>query len=424
MTLLRDAKIYVRALAKWGLLSAVVGVFAGLVATLFRKGVHLARDLRIAHGWLLFLLPLIGLLIVLLFRVFRTEDQGTNNIIRGVHSGEGLTIKLVPSVLIATVLTHLGGGSAGRAAELLMGGSLGHFVGRSLRLDDQDVRTATMVGMAAFFSTVYGTPLTGTVLAMTIASVGIFHHAAFLPCLLSSLISYGTSRLLGVEPMRFAVTAPKADPMMMLRVALLASIGAFVSVLFCFALQRVEKLERSLIKNPWLRIFVAALVIVGLSLIFSSGRYNGGGNEIFREAIEEGRALPFDFLIKILFTAITLGAGFKGGEIIPSFFIGATFGCVVGPLLGVPAGFAAAIGLIAVFCGAVNCPLAAIFLGIEFFGAGGLLYYGLTCGLAFVLSGYSGIYSSQQIIYDKLKTQYINAHTNGHRQGNTRPGDE
>ena len=145
--------------------------------------------------------------------------------------------------------------------------------------------------------------------------------------------------------------------------------------------------------------------------------YNGAGMEVIAAAVEEGQARPLAFLLKIVFTSITLAAGFKGGEVVPSFFVGAAFGCAVGPLLGLPAGFAAAIGLVAVFCGAVNCPLASIFLSVELFGDGGLLYFALACGISYMLSGYNGLYSSQTILYSTLKAEYINVHTNAHHAG-------
>ena len=406
MDRIRDIGIYAKALGKWGILSAVVGAISGLAAALFYRGVEGATVLRLEHPWMLFLLPALGLAIVGIYRLLGTEDQSANNIIRGIHSGENLMLRLFPSIFLGSILTHLGGGSAGRTSELQMGGTLGHFAARTLRFDDHDIRISTMVGIAAFFSALYGTPLGATVFAMSMVSVGMLYHVAFLPCILASAVSYGISRFFGVAPMRYAVTAPAVAPAMLVRVAVLASLAAFVSVLFCFALHKTGGLFRRYLRKPWLRVLVGAGAIIALSLLFRSGRYNGSGVALIAAAVEEGQALPADFLLKILFTAITLGAGFKGGEIIPSFCIGATFGCVMGPLLGIPAGFAAAIGMIAVFCGSVNCPLASIFLAVEIFGAGGLLYFALACGLAFVLSGYSGIYSSQKILYDKLKARY------------------
>ena len=139
--------------------------------------------------------------------------------------------------------------------------------------------------------------------------------------------------------------------------------------------------------------------------------------DVITAAVEQGRAAPWAFLLKLLFTAVTLSAGFKGGEVVPSFFVGACFACAVGPLLGIPAGFAAALGLVSVFCGAVNCPLSSIFLSVELFGSGGLLYFAVACALSFVLSGYVGLYSSQRILYDKLKARYINVHANAYHEG-------
>ena len=166
--------------------------------------------------------------------------------------------------------------------------------------------------------------------------------------------------------------------------------------------------------NPWLRVAAGGLAVIALTLACGTTDYNGAGMDVVTRAVEEGEAFPAAFLLKLLFTAVTLSAGFKGGEVVPSFFVGATFGCVAGPLLGLPAGFAAAVGLISVFCGAVNCPLASIFLSVELFGDGGLLYFAVACGLSYLLSGYSGLYSSQTILYSKLKAQYINVHTNAH----------
>ena len=157
--------------------------------------------------------------------------------------------------------------------------------------------------------------------------------------------------------------------------------------------------------------------VIALTYLCGTRDYNGAGMGVITAAVEQGSARPEAFLLKILFTAVTLSAGFKGGEVVPSFFVGATFGCVAGPLLGIPAGFAAAVGLTAVFCGATNCPLASIFLSVELFGDGGLLYFALACGISYMLSGYNGLYSSQTIVYSKLKAQYINVRTNAHHAG-------
>jgi H+/Cl- antiporter ClcA len=276
-----------------------------------------------------------------------------------------------------------------------------------------------MAGMAAFFAALFGTPLAATVFAIVVISVGAMYHAAFIPCLTASLVAYGVSLLMGVDPTRFTVTLPELEAGMMVRVAVLAILCALVSVLFCEFLHFAEHQMKKYFPNAWIRVVVGGFAVIALTYLCGTTDYNGAGMEVITAAVEQGTARPEAFLLKLLFTAITLSAGFKGGEVVPSFFVGATFGCVAGPLLGIPAGAAAAIGLVAVFCGATNCPIASIFLAIELFGDGGLLYFALACGISFMLSGYSGLYSSQTILYSKLKAQYINVHTNAHRAGQT-----
>ena len=157
-----------------------------------------------------------------------------------------------------------------------------------------------------------------------------------------------------------------------------------------------------------LRIALGGAAIIALTLLVGSGDYNGAGMGVITRAIEHGTAHPLAFLLKLVFTAITIGSGFKGGEVIPTFFIGATLGAVLGPVLGMPAGFAAALGLVCLFCGAVNCPIASIVLSVELFGGGNLIYFALGCGVAYMLSGYFGLYSSQKILYSKLRAEFIN----------------
>lgn len=415
---LRHLGLYAAALLKWLLVSTLVGVPCGLLGSAFHLGVEYATELRAAQPWVIWTLPAAGLLAVAIYRLFRVEGQGTNNILAEIQSGRGLKAALLPAIFLTTLLTHLVGGSAGReGAALQMGGTIGFGVGRLLHLDDRDLRTATMTGMAAFFSALFGTPLGATVFAMGVVSVGLLYHAAFLPCFIASLAAYGISLLLGVEPTRFAVAVPALTPLMLLRVAGLAALCAVVSVLFCGALHHTEANLRKRLPNPWLRALFGGTALLALTLLLRTTDYNGAGMPVITAAIEQGQARPLAFFWKIVFTALTLAVGFKGGEVVPSFFIGACFGCVVGPFLGLPAGFSAAVGLIAVFCGAVNCPMASMVLAVELFGAQGVLFYALACGVSYVLSGYTGLYSSQRILYDKLKAQFIDVHTNAYREG-------
>ena len=192
-----------------------------------------------------------------------------------------------------------------------------------------------------------------------------------------------------------------------LKVAVLGVCCAILSILYIFSMDRVDDFFEHCFKNPYLRIFIGGLFLVGLSLLFPSGNYNGSGMSMIFRALD-GDSNWWSFLVKILFTAITLGAGFKGGEIVPTFFIGSTMGCWIGGLLGLDPGFAAAVGLIATFCGVVNSPAAAIILGEELFGAEGLLFFGIACSISYMLSGYYGLYGSQKIMYSKTKAEYIN----------------
>ena len=410
---LKKARLYLKALCKWLALAAVTGLACGLVGAAFHKGVDWVTELRAAHPWLLWLLPAAGLVIVGFYRLTKTEGKGTDDVIDAVHAGKSLPILLLPAIFLGTVLTHLCGGSAGReGAALQMGGTIGYHTGRLFRLDDRDLRTATLCGMAAFFSALFGTPLAATMFSIMVISVGVFYHVAFVPCFTASIVAYGVSLLLGVAPTRFRVTVPVVDPWLMVRAAVLAALCALVSVLFCNSLHLVGAQMKKRLPNPFLRAALGGLSIIALTCLSGSGDYNGAGMDIVRAAVEQGQAHPTAFLWKILFTAVTLGAGFKGGEVVPSFFIGATFGCAMAPILGLPAGFGAAIGLVAVFCGCVNCPTASIFLAVELFGAGGLLAFAMACGISYMLSGYTGLYSSQTILYSKLKAQYINVHTN------------
>ncbi len=412
--------VYVRALVRWLVASGIIGVLCGLLGSAFHMGVELATEYRLAHLWVIATLPVAGLLVVGIYRMLRVDGQSTDTVIEQIRTGEGLSLRLLPAIFASTIVTHLAGGSAGReGAALQMGGTIGLGVGRVLHLDDRDLSTATMAGMSAFFSALFGTPIAATVFAMAVISVGAIYHVAFVPCLISSLAAFGVSLMLGVEPTRFVVAMPSADPLTIARVAMLACLCGMLSALFCEAVHGCERLAHSHIANPWTRAFVGGCLLLGLTFALRTEAYNGAGMGVILQAVEQGKAEPLAFAWKMLFTSITLAVGFKGGEVVPCFFIGATFGCVLGPLLGLPAGFAAAVGLISVFCGAVNCPIASTILAIELFGAQGLPYFAVAAGFSFVMSGYYGLYSSQRILYDKLKATFIDAHANAYHESDS-----
>lgn len=402
---------YAAALVKWMTVGALVGGVGGLVGSLFHLGVNYATGVREAHPWVLYLLPVGGLVIVFLYRITKMEGKGTNAVIESVHFGREVPIWLVPLIFIGTVITHLCGGSAGReGAALQIGGGIGYGTGRLLHLGEKDLPLATLCGMSGVFAALFGTPLTATVFALEVISVGVLYYAGLIPCITASMMGYLVSRLMGIAPTRFTVTTPALNGWTMLLVVILALLCALVSILFCRGLHLAEHLAEKYFKNAYVRILAGAAVIVGITLLLGTTDYNGAGMNIIEQAVA-GQASPRAWLWKLLLTVVTIACGFKGGEVVPSFFIGATFGCVVGAFLGLDPGFAAAVGLVAVFCGAVNCPLASVILSVELFGSGDLLYFAMACAISYLASGYCGLYSSQTILYSKLRAEFINVHT-------------
>ena len=408
---IRHIGLYITALAKWLAVGALVGGAGGFVGAAFHLGVNYATELRLLHPWVLYFLPLGGLVIVGLYQLCRLEGAGTNAVIESVHFGKKIPTLLVPLIFVSTVITHLCGGSAGReGAALQIGGGIGYRAGTLLHLGEKDLPLATLCGMAGVFSALFGTPLTATIFALEVISVGVLYYAGLLPCITASLTGYYIALVMGVEPTRFTVAMPVLEWGTLGLTALLAVGCALVSILFCKGLHITEHAAARWLKNSYLRAAVGGCIIILATLALGTTDYNGAGMDVIARALN-GQADSWAWLLKLAFTAVTIGCGFKGGEVVPSFFVGATFGCVFGGLLGLPPAFAAAIGLVAVFCGAVNCPLASVLLSIELFGSQALAYFAVACAISYLLSGYCGLYSSQTILYSKLKAEFINVHT-------------
>ena len=357
--------LYAAALLKWIVVGGLVGGVGGMVGALFHLGVNYATEVRLAHPWVLYLLPLGGLVIAGLYKLCKLEGKGTNAVIESVHFGSDVPVLLVPLIFVSTVITHLCGGSAGReGAALQIGGGIGYRTGRLLHLGEKDLPLATLCGMSGVFSALFGTPLTATVFALEVISVGVLYYAGLIPCITAAMTGYLISLLMGVPPTRFTVAMPALDAWTMLLVVVLAILCALVSILFCRGLHITEHLAARLVKNSYLRAAAGGAVIIALTLLLGTTDYNGAGMDVITRALN-GQADGWAWLLKLLFTAVTIGCGFKGGEVVPSFFVGATFGCWVGSLLGLSPAFTAAIGLVAVFCGAVNCPIASVVLSVE-----------------------------------------------------------
>ena len=405
---------YIISFFKWTLIALVTGAIGGGIGAAFRYAISWVTDLRVENPWLCYLLPAGGVMIAFLYRVTKLSGHAdTNLIINSVRSEEKVPILLAPVIFLSTVITHLFGGSAGReGAALQLGGCIGSFIGRIVRLNEKDMPIALMCGMSGLFSALFGTPLTATVFAMEVISVGIIYYSAFLPCIVAALSAFSITTLCGLSPTTYPIdTVPALNVVNILTVGVLGVAAAILSILFCISLDQTHKLAVKYFRNEYLRTAVGGTAIALLTLLIGT-RYNGIGGEVIAAAVTKGEALPYDFILKMLFTVITIGFGYKGGEIIPTFFIGATLGATLAPLLGLPASFGAAIGLIALFCAVVNCPIASLILSIELFGSRGLIFFAVALCVSYMLSGYYGLYSEQKIVYSKLKPEWIDRKAN------------
>lgn len=396
---------------KWFFISVISGIAIGSVGAMFHRLLDIVTEYRQANSFLILLLPIGGVIIVWLYHVLgMEEDGGTNSIIRGARGEENVSPKTAPLIIAATSLTHLLGGSAGReGAALQLGGSLISHLRKPLRLNDSEYSVLIMCGMAAGFSSLFGTPVASAVFAIEVTVIGIVRYSAIVPCIISSVTAAITASAMGVHPTSYRVESVPAfdaySAVTALRVLFLGIACAFISVLFCFMIRKTAKLYKKLIPNKYLRAAAGGLIVAALSLaiylLTGSFDYNGAGTDVIKKAFS-GECRPEAFLIKILFTALTLGAGFKGGEIVPTMFTGAAFGCLFSKLIGLDPSFGAALGLVALFCGVTNCPLSAIILSIELYSTNGLPYFALAIGLSYMLSGYTGLYSAQEFYEGKL----------------------
>lgn len=393
--------------------AVLLGIVIGLAGSAFYLCMNLASGFRESYPWLIFLLPAGGLIIVGCYHLMKAyKDEGTDLVISAVHSDSEVPVRMAPLIFISTVITHLFGGSAGReGAALQMGGSIGNGMGRLFGFGDKERKILIMCGMSAAFSAVFGTPLAAAVFAMEVVSVGIMHYSAFLPCVISSLIARQIASALGAGAEHYPVSGiPDFSLVPALKITLLALLCALLSMAFCVMLHGFGRLFRKLFHNPYIRGLTGGAIVLALTLLVGNQDYNGLGTEMIHSSFT-GTAPPWAFLLKMLFTAVTLAAGFKGGEIVPSFFVGATFGCLFGNLAGLSPSLCAAAGMGAVFCGVTNCPITSLLICFELFGFQGMPYYLIAIAVSYVLSGYYGLYQSQKIVYSKYKNEYINRKT-------------
>ena len=398
---------------KWLILSIITGLIVGSISTLFARSLGFVTSFRERNPWCFLLLPVMGLIIVFLYQKIGINDRGANQVLSTVRSQDDIPMYCAPLIFISTILTHFAGGSAGReGAAIQLGGCIGNQIGRWIHLDEEDKHIIVMCGMCAAFSAVFGTPMAAAVFAMEVISVGVMYYAALFPCVIASLIASNFSANLGVHPEAFPVIGiPEFTLVNAGKIGLVAIGCGAISVVFCILLTQIGKFYERKLPNPYIRILAASAVIIFLTFLLQTSDYMGSGTVLIVQAIEHGKIHPLSFLFKMILTALTMKAGFRGGEIVPAFSIGASFGCVMGQLLGISPSVCAAAGMAAVFCGVTNCPVTSILIAFEMFGFEGSSYYLIAVAVSYAMSGYYGLYKDQTIVYSKYKAKYINRHT-------------
>lgn len=400
---LHNSENYVKIFLKFGILGIVLGCMGGIVGAVFHHALHFVTHVRAENPWLIFLMPLAGLATVAVYHLPQLKkNRGTNEIIDAVLEGKHVSPLVAPAIFLSTAITHLFGGSAGReGAALQIGGSMASVLSKGLKLQGHEHRVIIMAGMSAVFAGLFGTPLTAMLFCMEFETVGTLFSPALLPCFLAAYTATRISGLLGVHAETYLLeTAVQLDLAALGRFAVLAVLIALLGIAMCWLFHNAEHFAKHHLPNPWIRIALGGAVVMGMTLLAGDHRFNGAGMDMALAAVA-GQTDWYSFLVKMLFTAVTLAAGFKGGEIVPTFCIGATFGCLLGGFLGLEAGTAAAVGLVGLFCCVTNSPLASIVLSIEMFGGANLYLFSFVCVICFVLSGNSGLYASQIFLFNK-----------------------
>lgn len=391
-----------RTIVKWCVLGAWAGLLSGIASAIFLGSLAWATGYRELHPWMLFLLPIAGIGIGLAYHVWGKPIEGGNNLLlERIHNpNSAIPFRMAPLVFAGTVLTHLFGGSAGREGTAVqMGGTLANLASRPLRLSPGDHRIVIMSGISGGFGSVFGTPLAGAVFGLEVLSVGQISYEALIPCFVASVVGDLVCRGLGTTHHVYHVDVliPHLSLYQWALVAIAGVLFGGASWLFAELTEAIHHLAKRFVPQPWMRPFFGGLAIIALTYIVGSRDYLGLSLPLIERAFTPEGVVLWAFALKILFTAVTLGSGFKGGEVTPLFCIGATLGAAFAHLTGQPTGFFAALGFVAVFAGAANTPLSCTLMGIELFGAPMAVPLLAACILAYILSGHRGIYLSQRM---------------------------
>ena len=422
---MRDLSKVTFQVVRWLLLVLPVAFATGCTVALFLWLLEFATRVRKENIWIIGLLPLAGVLIYWLYaRYGKNAESGNDLILDTIHKeakGE-IPLRMAPLVLGTTILTHLFGGSAGREGTALqMGGSMADFYARKFGFRAEDRRILLMAGIAAGFGAVFGTPVAGAVFALEVLAIGRIQYDALMPCLIASLVGDLVCTSFPIHHPGFLITYSFAeimdsfgfvsiDLLLLVKVFLAGACFGLVGCFFAVLSHFIKQKSRQLISRPWLIPVLGGLLVLGISYLLGTTDYLGlgvyasdsGGVSIVSSFSEGGGVDTFSWFWKLLLTAITLGMGFKGGEVTPLFFIGATLGHSLATISGAPVDLLAGLGFIAVFAGATNTPLACTLMGVELFGAENVLFYAVACFTAYYFSGHRGIYTSQQLATPKF----------------------
>ena len=386
-------------LIRWTLISLLAGLLTGSASALLLVSLNWATHVREENIWLIGLLPIAGLIIGLIYHYWGSSVvKGNNYLIEEIHEPKDIIpFKMAPLIYITTVMTHLFGGSAGREGTAVqMGGAIADQFSKWFRFSKNDHQIMVMVGISGGFASVFGTPLAGAVFALEVITVGRVHYNSILPCFFAAAFANYTCRAWGVHHTTYAVPfVPEATLMNIMLVVLAGIFFGLAAMAFSRSVPFWQKLIRKIDYAP-LQPFVGGCVIALAVLVMGTTRYIGLGVPVISESFVQQQEW-YDFLLKIIFTTFTLGVGFKGGEVTPLFFVGATLGSALSGILPLPTAVLAGVGFVAVFAGATNTPIACTLMGIELFGSECGLYIAIGCVVAYLFSGHTGIYRSQII---------------------------